>query len=211
MRRPPDEQVLVFERERLDDLGWFDGLTTRWEPYTSRLFEPGSCHFMDRLAAEEDERFKQVIAYVIVEHAGRYLFYMRSGRTGEQRLADRGSIGVGGHVSALDVSLFDTDGLEAACAKAAAREVAEEIDVGSAHVRETLGVINDDRDPVGRVHFGIVELWRLSAPLVERREQNLRQLRFATPQEILELGVQLESWSTLCLEHLATEDGDGRA
>jgi predicted NUDIX family phosphoesterase len=201
-RRGAGEHVLVFERARLDDLGWFTGLQSDWQPYVERLFTPGVCAFRDRLEVEEDERFKQLIAYVLMEHEGRFLFYLRGNSAGEQRLADRGSMGVGGHVGTEDDSLFGHEDLHALYQRAVDREVREEVHVDAGHTSSVLGVINDDRDPVGRVHFGIVHLWRLTEPLVRRREAVLRQLRFAAPPDIRASGAHLESWSELCLEHL---------
>ena len=108
---PSEEQVLVFERKILDDLGTFHGLEFDVEPYLSKIFAPGTLRFMPRSKAEQDPSFKQLIPYVIMTHDGKYLNYVRGKRAGEKRLVGNRSMGIGGHINPIDdeVPLFGTD------------------------------------------------------------------------------------------------------
>jgi len=106
---PPDEQVLVFETSVLEEPGVFHGLKFDIEPYLRRIFAPGVLRFMPRPKAEADPAYKQLIPYVIMTHAGKYLNYVRGKRAGETRLVGNRSIGIGGHINPVDETLFTPD------------------------------------------------------------------------------------------------------
>lgn len=109
---------------------------------------------------ERDEAIKQVATYIVVRDAtmpGRVLGYERAGS--ESRLRGRISVGIGGHLNDEDRADYGT----ARVYGGAVRELREEIgpfmfdsnpDVGPALA--VIGWLNDDADPVGRVHLGIV-------------------------------------------------------
>jgi predicted NUDIX family phosphoesterase len=56
---------------------------------------------------------------------------------------------------------------------------------------------------VGSVHLGVVHLWTLQEPNVTRKEQMITQMEFMTLQELLAVRGEMETWSQLCLDHLA--------
>jgi predicted NUDIX family phosphoesterase len=128
----------------------------------------GKCNIslMPRDTAESAEEWKQLVAYILVEdEAGRILVYRRCKKQGETRLMGLKSIGVGGHVESRDIpeagaraSLW---GCPKAVPEAAIRELKEELGVTLGDV-SIIGYINDDSNPVGRVHFGVVFLAILS-------------------------------------------------
>jgi predicted NUDIX family phosphoesterase len=157
---------------------------------------------MPRPEAEVDPNFKQIIPYVVMAHAGRYLSYVRGARGGEKRLVGHRSIGIGGHINpADDLPLFNAD-LRETYRAAVEREVAEEVVVGAPHTDQIVALLNDDSTEVGQVHLGVVHLWELDAPDVRKREQMITQLGFLTPTELHEVRDALESWSRMCLDQL---------
>jgi predicted NUDIX family phosphoesterase len=197
-----NEDVLVFPRSVFDRLGAFNGLNLDYKPWTDALFQEGVTFFLSRDVAETDPGRKQIIPYVILECEGKVLFYVRGRRTAETRLSAKGSIGFGGHISTTDVSLFH-DGDRRAWEMyrdAADREIREELHVDTSYDERLVAVLNDDSTEVGQVHFGIVHVWRLKEPNVRRREQQITQLAFLRPQDVVAQGVEIESWSALCLE-----------
>jgi predicted NUDIX family phosphoesterase len=89
------------------------------------------------------------------------------------------------------------------------REVAEEISVETSWQGRIVALLNDESNEVGRVHLGIVHYWVLDAPKVSKKEQMITQMAFMTPSELQEVKDTLETWSGLCLSHLAQMAGQG--
>ena len=198
-----EEQVLVVERKVLEQTGMFHGLTFDVVRYLRKLFVPGVPRFMPRSQTEKDPAYKQLIPYVLMTYDGKYLSYVRGRRAGETRLVGHRSIGIGGHINpADDMPLFNTDFYETYLA-AVKREVAEEVSVETSYTNRVVALLNDESNEVGRVHLGIVHCWILDAPKVSKREQMVTQMAFLTPAELQEVRDTLETWSGLCLSHLA--------
>ena len=102
--------------------------------------------FRPRAEVEDDPSFQQLIPYVVVTDGPR-VFLMRRLRAGaDTRLHDRYSIGVGGHIGVDDGGV--SGGL--------VREWSEELVADWTPDFLPLGLLNDDTDPVGRVHLGVV-------------------------------------------------------
>ena len=198
----PDEQVLVLETGVLEQLGTFHGLEFDIEPYLRRIFAPGVLRFMPRPKAEADPAYKQLIPYVIMTQAGKYLNYVRGKRAGETRLVGNRSIGIGGHINPVDESLFTPD-FRGVYQVAVEREVAEEVNVGAGHKDSIVALLNDDSNEVGQVHLGIVHLWRLDSEDVTRKEQMITQMAFSTIEELQNVRDTMETWSRLCHAGLA--------
>jgi predicted NUDIX family phosphoesterase len=197
------EQILVVERKVFDEVGAFHGLNFDVARYLDKLFAPGVPRFLPRPQAEQDPTHKQLIPYVIMTCAGRYLTYVRGKRAGETRLVGNRSIGIGGHINPADdaIPLFRSDFREA-YRVAVEREVAEEVNVETGHHDQVVALLNDDSNEVGQVHLGIVHGWVLDAPHVTRREQMITQMEFKTPAELRAVRDQMETWSQLCLDSL---------
>jgi predicted NUDIX family phosphoesterase len=105
------------------------------------------------------------------------------------------SIGVGGHISADDTTLFDSPYREAMF-----REVREEVHLETEYTERCIGLINDDSTPVGQVHLGIVHVFDLQEPKVERREQALTRAGFAPLAELRGQRQEFETWSQFLLD-----------
>jgi predicted NUDIX family phosphoesterase len=181
----------------------FQGLALDVDRYLGKLFAPGVLRFMPRPQAEADPAFKQLIPYVIMNFAGKYLTYVRGRRAGEVRLVGNRSIGIGGHINPTDdMPLFSADSYETTYLNAVEREVAEEVAVDAGHTDRIAALLNDDSNEVGSVHLGVVHHWILDGPKVSRREQMITQMAFMTAPELKELRDTMETWSQLCLDSL---------
>ena len=101
---------------------------------------------------------------------------MRGKRAGEQRLIAKGSIGIGGHMNETDESLFAMD--EQAYRAGVEREVNEEIKINTQFEDRIVALLNDDSTEVGRVHLGIVHVFKLAESKVEKREAMITGLTF---------------------------------
>jgi predicted NUDIX family phosphoesterase len=198
-----EEQVLVIERKVFEQVGSFNGLAFDVDRYLSKIFAPGVPRFIPRSKAENDPSYKQLIPYVIMTCGSKYLTYVRGKRAGETRLVAKRSIGIGGHINPIDAdnsTLFAY--LYANYLTAVEREVAEEVSIETKYKDKVVALLNDDSNEVGQVHLGIVHLWTLDEPKVNRREQMITQMAFMTPAELHRLRDSMETWSQLCLDGL---------
>ena len=198
--RLPDENVLVVRRSLFDELGSFQGLNFEPQKYLDALLSRGNNFFIPRAAAENDPAHKQIIPYAIIACGDRILHYVRGKKAGEQRLVAKGSIGIGGHMNDEDESLFAWD--EKAYRAGVEREVSEEIKIETNFEDRIVALLNDDTTEVGRVHLGIVHLFRLIEPKVEKREAMITSLAFLTKDELRARRDILETWSQICVDSL---------
>jgi predicted NUDIX family phosphoesterase len=195
-----NENVLVIRRSLFDQLGSFQGLNFEPEKYLNLLLSRGNNFFFPRAQAENDPAYKQIIPYVLLAFQDRVLYYVRGKKAGEQRLAAKGSIGIGGHMNESDESLFAWD--EQAYRAGVEREVNEEIKIDTQFEDRIVALLNDDTTEVGRVHLGIVHVFRLAQQKVEKREAMITNLAFLTKAELIGRRESLESWSQICVDSL---------
>lgn len=107
--------------------------------------------FVERREAEVTPAWKQLIPYCLVRFEGRFLLFERLAAQGETRLHGKLSIGVGGHLNPVDAEPGGD-----LIVRGARRELAEELRLDSGIELTPLGLLNDDQDPVGAVHVGVV-------------------------------------------------------
>jgi predicted NUDIX family phosphoesterase len=196
----PEENILVIRRSLFDELGRFQGLSFEPQRYLKAIISDGNTLFLRRAEAENDPTYKQIIPYVILAYEGRVVYYVRGKRAGEQRLVAKGSIGIGGHLNDADVGLFSLN--EEHYNRVVEREVHEEIHLLSKFRNQIVALLNDDSTEVGRVHLGIVHIFKLKEPKVEKREAMITGLTFLTKEELMTRRESLESWSQICVDAL---------
>src|SRR2546426_3568263 len=197
---PPEENVLVVRRSLFDQLASFQGLNFEPQKYVDAFLSRGNNFFLPRSEAENNPNYKQIIPYALIVFRKTVLHYVRGKKAGEQRLIAKGSIGVGGHMNEGDESLFAMD--EQAYRAGVEREVNEEIMIGAQFDDRIVALLNDDTTDVGRVHLGIVHVFKLAEPRVEKREAMIRGLTFLTREELITRRESLESWSQICVDSL---------
>ncbi|MFN8520645.1 MAG: hypothetical protein U0667_14920 [Chloroflexota bacterium] len=185
------ERVLGLPRASVPGgLGW-RGVRSEGSAEVLAAFDALGEHRV-RAEVEDDPSFQQLIPYVVVRN-GESVFLMRRLRAGgDTRLHDRRSIGVGGHVGEGD------GGLEGGLA----REWAEELVADWTPDFRLLGLLNDDSDPVGAVHLGVVYTVEADGRPVAVRETHKLEGHFAAIEDVDALGDGLETWSRLVLDHL---------
>lgn len=201
MSKYADENVLVISRDLFDRLGAFEGISLEPERYLPTILDPANNHFLSRDLAEDDPAYKQIIPYAIFCYRDRFLHYVRGGKSGEKRLAAKGSIGIGGHINDTDyaASSLDKDTYEIGVE----REIDEELNLSGGHTQEVLGLINDDSNEVGRVHLGVVHLFTLESDEVTAGEDTIENLEFLTLTELQARRERLETWSQICVDGLS--------
>jgi predicted NUDIX family phosphoesterase len=196
----PAENVLVIRRTLFDELGSFHGLNFAPQKYLDAFLARGNNFFLPRAQAEQDPSHKQIVPYAIIAHEKTVLHYVRGKKAGEQRLVSKGSIGIGGHMNDTDESLFAWD--KDAYRAGVEREVSEEIAIDSPFEDRIVALLNDDTTEVGQVHLGIVHVFRLAEPKVQKREAMITNLAFLTRDELLARRAELETWSQICADSL---------
>src|SRR5205814_9995626 len=103
---PTEERVLCFERKLFEELGVFQGLSLDVEKYLPIVTAPSNLEYLNRSAAEQDRRYKQLIPYVLVICNGKILRYRRGRGGQETRLHGLYSVGIGGDNLEGDHGLF---------------------------------------------------------------------------------------------------------
>jgi predicted NUDIX family phosphoesterase len=196
----PDENILVIRRSLFDELGSFQGLSFEPEKYLKPILSRGNNFFIARPQAESDPAYKQIIPYALIVFEESVLYYVRGKKAGEQRLIAKGSIGIGGHMNETDESLFAMD--QHAYRAGVEREVSEEIMIDTPFEDRIVALLNDDSTEVGRVHLGVVHVFKLKEPKVQKREAMITGLAFLTKEELIARRDSLETWSQICLDSL---------
>jgi len=196
----PAEWVLCFPRALLDKLGSFQGFKPDDGSIVEEFLTSGQARFIERAVAERDPSFKQLIPYVAITSTNKILHYVRGKKSGEERLKSLGSVGIGGHISTTDHSLFRQD-LREVFAAGMVREMEEEVDIKSPFTQEIKGLINDDSNPVGKVHLGVLIICSLDEPVVEKRETSITSLEFLDLTELVRRIEGLETWSQIVVNN----------
>ena len=160
------------------------GLTRR--DFEARVSRYG--FFVERDHAERNPGLKQVIPYSIVVRGGDVLLMRRLSKGGEERLHDKLSIGVGGHLNPVDAEQptgrggRETDPISAG----SRREIEEELHIEGQIEMHRVGILNDDSNPVGAVHVGLVQVVHAHGD-VRVREEDVLEGSFVTPAELRRL------------------------
>ena len=202
----PVENILVVPTELFHRLGYFQGFSPEIDRYLGELFSPRNIAYRPRPEMEQDPSFKQLIPYVIFRHrdeSGRQTVfqYTRGAGQGEGRLHRKRSVGIGGHISAIDAG---ADGNSNPYEEGMRRELDEEVSIDTPYSAQCVGLINDDQSEVGRVHLGVVHIVDVERPAVAPREPDIIECGFRPVEDILADMEGFETWSQICMRALFT-------
>jgi predicted NUDIX family phosphoesterase len=188
------EREIVLGLARNDVPGGLD-----WRGVVERPFEPllealdARGEFRPRDEVEDDPSWKQVIPYLVLRD-GERLFLMKRTKAGaDERLHERYSIGIGGHVNPDDGGI----------AGGLTREWSEEIAADFTPDFVPVGLLNDDDNSVGAVHLGLVYAADAAGRPVAIRETHKLSGEFATLDEAAAAADRMETWSALLFDFLA--------
>lgn len=198
----PVEQVLTVTRAALERTGAFQGFAPNAEPYLDAFFNTETPKFLPRPAAEEDPSHKQLIPYCLLVHGGKILSYARGKSGGEKRLHAKYSLGIGGHINPVDNTGAAIS--QNVYENAVLRELAEEISFPKILSRRIAGLINDDSNPVGQVHLGVVEVFELESEEVQALEDAISKPEFVAIDELKEDRENYEGWSQIVIDNIDT-------
>jgi len=200
MAKYEDENVLVIPRKLFDEIGSFQGIDFNISKYLPTFLQPSNNFFLPRESAEDDPQYKQIIPYALFRYKDTLLRYVRGKKSGEQRLASKSSVGIGGHINQDDAeqSSLERDtymtGVD--------REINEELELNCNYTQKAVALINDDSNDVGQVHIGVVHLFELDGNDVRPGETNIQDLQFLNKENLIAERETLETWSQICLDNL---------
>jgi len=191
------ERVLVLPRADVPGGAAFHGIRRARDDTLAELREAVARHgrYVDRASAESDATHKQLIPYVVVRNGDAVFLTHRTDAGGDARLHGRASIGVGGHLNPVD------DGEDALMA-GLRREWDEELEADWEPEFTLVGLLNDDSNPVGSVHLGVVfEVEAAGRPIAVREHDKLVG-DFAERSAVAASWDRLETWSRLVAQEL---------
>ena len=183
------ERVLVVPRNAVPDGCDFHGIRNT-DLAELRAAVAANGRYFDRASAETDPTHKQLIPYVVVRDGEDVFLMQRTDAGGDARLHGKASIGVGGHLNPVD------EGADALMA-GLRREWVEELETDWEPDFELIGLLNDDTNPVGAVHLGVVFSVEAARRSVNVRERDKLTGAFVDASEVTATWDRLETWSQL--------------
>jgi len=152
---------------------------------------------MQRSYVENNLKYKQIIPYAILYHNNEILSYRRGTISLEHRLANKWSIGIGGHITTCDVKSIDN--VYDSCLK---REINEEVYLDTKYKTKIVAILNDDSNEVGKVHLGIIFLLELELPIVRKKEKSIIDCQFVSLKYLKKTIKKYERWSQICIQNI---------
>ena len=188
------ERVLVVPRDALFFERYFQGFLSA-EEYDYLPIIKKNKMFLDRNMAEKDPNFKQIIPYNVFILNNKVFLMQRTKNQTEERLHDKLSLGIGGHINEID---HEEDIIELG----RQREFLEEVNYYGGQDVKLLGYINDDHVDVGKVHFGLVFLIKGDNDKIEVREKDKMTGRLLSLSEVRDKFALLEEWSKIVFKQI---------
>ncbi len=192
-----DEMILVVKRAEFfkHEASWAGLKQVDFDSYLKLINQKKE--FLPRSAMEIDPSYKQIIPYLIFSHKDSYFLMQRRDNATENRLKNKYSLGIGGHIREEDLtnnSIFSW----------AEREFHEEVSYNDSFTIKPLGILNDDATPVGQVHVGFVFLIEGSTPHISVKSE-LKNGQLVTLDECKSYFNTMETWSQIVYEFLLTK------
>lgn len=150
--------------------------------------------FIKRKDAEEDPLFKQIIPYFVFQQNNEFFLMQRTSTPGEIRLKNKMTLGIGGHLRREDIG-------NAPLEEWGMREFHEEVAFDGGITITPLGIINDERNDVGKVHLGLVFLVNGIGGTISIRSE-LKSGQLVPLAQLQSHYEQLETWSQLVADYL---------
>lgn len=201
-----DEMILAVDREMLfeSELLTFQGLLTDKQEVRHITKKFSKYIEVRRGDAETDVTLKQIIPYAVVRRGDEVFVYKRLKASGEERLHNQLSIGVGGHMNRVnDIRNWNSNLMINFY-----RELHEELELtGVDGMLEpaVVGLINDDEDDAGLFHIGILMILDIpeDAEVAVRETKKLEGYWLRT-RDLNKSGLfdSLETWSQFSVEAL---------
>jgi predicted NUDIX family phosphoesterase len=199
-----DEHILVVKRDHLfsDDQTWTGLKEVNFDYYLNIINEKKE--FNSRSIMELDFSYKQIIPYLIFNYQDTYFLMQRRATASETRLANKLTLGIGGHIrqeDMVDSSSFAKASEDTAITSWAMREFHEEVNYSGNLTVKPLGILNDDSNDVGKVHIGFVLLLQGDSSEISIKSE-LKSGVLLSLEECNRQKSSMESWSQFVIDFL---------
>ncbi len=197
-----NEKVLVVETRKLEEFVGFREGIVKVDISDVEKFIRKEGFFVDREKAEYDEKMRQVIPYMALRDEDGYLVFKRLGTQGEKRLHNLYTVGIGGHIRLED--MLDDDPWKAV-QNGMMRELREEVDVEILAEPIFVGLLNDRKKEVSRVHVGLCYILNVKFKGLNEPDK-FEYFRVKELGELEKMNVigRMESWSNIFINILKT-------
>ena len=195
--QPNDELILVVKRDDFfqHESAWTGLKKVDFDTYLTLIQQKKE--FLPRSVMETDTNYKQIIPYLVFSHNNRYFLMQRTNKQTENRLRNKYSLGIGGHIRQEDLtdnSIFSW----------AQREFHEEVNYQDQFTITPLGILNDDSNAVGQVHVGFIFLLQGTTPHISIKSE-LKSGQLVSLDEASLYFNDMESWSQIVYEFLVQQ------
>lgn len=190
-----DELVLTIPRTELEKNGAFQGYT-HGTTLLADLLSHDSWKFERRGDVEDDPSKKQLIPYCLILQNGKVLVYERGKSGGEAKLHAKKSLGIGGHINPQDKCANGWEQLQTALL----RELEEELVLPTPPRIRYCGLLNDESDPVGQVHFGVIAIAEIGPGEILPGEAAISSPTMVEVEELEAHYKHLEGWSKIVVD-----------
>lgn len=169
------------------------------------FFNDSLAGLFDRVFAETDSSYLQVIPYITLINENNEIFiYTRGNLSEEGRLTGKCSIGLGGHI---EESPSDTKTLRNIIDDAAHRELLEEVGIDYDFSNAVYSIVYSPSDPVGAVHLAVMtvihvkstDLGEMEAGVITKGKWVNLSLVKDYKDYMVENALVFEPWSDLLL------------
>jgi predicted NUDIX family phosphoesterase len=151
----------------------------------------------ERFTAEEDYTYQQIVSYIVFKYQNSLFLMQRGANSSEQKLKNKYSIGIGGHLRKSDI---DKNLLEWGD-----REFHEEVSYLDSFTITPLAIINDQSNLIGKLHLGIVYLLEAESSNIHIKSELKSGLLIPLDQIKNNKYDMLESWSQSVIRFLHNE------
>ena len=191
------EKVMVVARDELFADGIWNGINSqKLRKFINLIYKKHK--FMKRGDAEENPNWKQIIPYMFFENDNRVFLMQRKGDHTDSRLANKYSLGVGGHINKEDVKSIKGEKVVMEWAK---REFEEEIQYSGKYTTEFVGILNHDANEVGMVHAGLVIRIKGDEDVISVRDE-YKEGSLVSLKEAGRYYKHMETWSQIVYDFL---------
>jgi len=192
------EEVLVIAREYIEEIinRFKFGLITSQNEILNNAINKHS-FMLPREKAENDPAYKQIIPYAVIKFNDELFMLKRSKEQAEERLHNKLSLGIGGHINPVDYS----DKKNNIIINGLLRELSEEVKIPHEFVTRFIGYINDDNTEVGRVHLGALFEIETQDKSIVIKENNMMVGSWETLGNLIKQVEYLETWSKIALDY----------
>lgn len=150
--------------------------------------------YIPRAHAETNPAYKQIIPYMIFKFEKKIFVMQRKTTASEQRLANKYSLGIGGHIRQEDI--VNNDIFEWA-----KREFEEEVSYSGSLKISKIGILNDESTEVSKVHLGMILLLEGDNDHIQIKDEHKSGM-LLTIDECKALYPLFESWSQIILSSI---------